>query len=372
MENKKIKRIVTIVLTQSCNLNCTYCYEHNKTQKNMPIEIAKLAIETELTRDDDYEEIIIELFGGEPFLAYDTIKELFDYIWDARFMKKRLCFVSTNGTLLSKDIKDWLSERKQYIVCGLSVDGTKKMHDINRCNSFDEIDLKFFKETWPKQSIKMTVSVETLPTLAEGVIFLHEQDFTVSVNLAHGIDWSDKSYISILETELEKLIQYYVNHPDIEVCTMLSMSISRLAFGKSELDTRWCGSGLHMCTYDIDGQVYPCQMFLPLSSKDESKSFRDIDFSNDELFEDPLCNDCPIEVVCPNCYGMNFNNRGNPGLRDRNLCKLTKVVALAVSKFQYLKIVKYGIDSIGTKEEQYKMLRGIEIVQTELQDLIKT
>lgn len=201
MENKKIKRIVTIVLTQSCNLNCTYCYEHNKTQKNMPIEIAKLAIETELTRDDDYEEIIIELFGGEPFLAYDTIKELFDYIWDARFMKKRLCFVSTNGTLLSKDIKDWLSERKQYIVCGLSVDGTKKMHDINRCNSFDEIDLKFFKETWPKQSIKMTVSVETLPTLAEGVIFLHEQDFTVSVNLAHGIDWSDKSYISILETD---------------------------------------------------------------------------------------------------------------------------------------------------------------------------
>lgn len=367
MEATKIKRIVTLVLTQNCNLNCSYCYEHNKTLKIMPIEIAKSAIEKELTIEDDHEEVIIELFGGEPFLAFDMIKEIFSFMWEPRFTRKRLCFISTNGTLLTDEIKNWLKERKQYIVCGISVDGTKKMHDINRCNSFDDIDLKFFKETWPDQSVKMTVSVETLPYLTEGIIFLHEQGFTISANLAHGIDWGGEKNIKILEIELEKLIQYYANNPEVQPCSMMSMLISRLAIEKPELNTRWCGSGVHMCTYDIDGKVYPCQMFLPLSTPCENtKTFKNIDFTNDELFEDPLCIDCPITVICPNCYGMNFNNNGNPGQRDPNLCKLMKVIALAVSKLEYLKIAKYGIYSIGEEEAQYKMLKGIEIVQTKL------
>lgn len=364
MEVTNIKRIVTLVLTQNCNLNCSYCYEHNKTLKIMPIEIAKAAIEKELTLVDDHEEVIIELFGGEPFLAFDMIKEIFSFIWEPRFTKKRLCFISTNGTLLTDEIKNWLKERKKYITCGLSVDGTKKMHDINRCNSFDKIDLKFFKETWPDQSVKMTVSVETLPNLAEGVIFLHEQGFTISANLAHGIDWSNPNNTKILEIETEKLVQYYLEHPEIQPCSMMSMLIPRLAIETPELKTRWCGSGVHMCTYDIDGKVYPCQMFLPLSTPNENiKTFKEIDFTNDELFEDPLCKDCPIAAICPNCYGMNFNNTGNPGQRDPYLCKLMKIIALAVSKLEYLKIAKYGIDSIPEKYEQYKMLKGIEIIQ---------
>ena len=40
MESKQ----VTLVLTEKCNLNCTYCYENNKSRRTMSWEIAKKII----------------------------------------------------------------------------------------------------------------------------------------------------------------------------------------------------------------------------------------------------------------------------------------------------------------------------------------
>lgn len=333
----------------------------------MPTNVAKEIIEKELMADDEYEEVVIELFGGEPFLAFETIKDLFSFIWQPRFTKKRLCFLSTNGTLLTDEIKQWLFERRKYIVCGLSLDGTREMHNLNRCNSFDSIDLNFFFKTWPEQSVKMTISTQTINNLAEGIIFLHQNGFNISANLAHGIDWSDNCNPRHLERELEKLIQYYLFNPSIQPCSMMSMMISRLGIKDSNEKTRWCGSGVHMRTYDIDGKMYPCQMFLPFSTpQHHNRTYKDIDFADDSLFEDPKCINCPIVPICPNCYGMNFNNNGSPGIRDSHVCKLSKLIALAVSKLEYLKIEKYGLESIGNKNEQYKMLMGIEKIQTGL------
>lgn len=364
MNNMYLKKIVTLVLTQNCNLNCSYCYEHSKTKKTMSVETAKKIIEKEINTNDEYPEIIFEFFGGEPFLEFDLIKELYEYIWNPKFTKKRVCFVSTNGTLLTDKMKEWLSQRKQYIVCGLSVDGTKKMHNINRSKSFDSIDLDFFVNTWPEQSAKMTISKETINDLAEGIIFLHNKRFLISANLAHGVDWSEPNLSDILEEQLNKLIEFYVDNPDIQPCSMMSMPISRLA--SNDINKRWCGSGTHMKAYDIDGQCYPCQMFLPISST-ESRNFESINFSDDEKFKDPFCNNCPIDAICPNCYGMNYNNRGNVAIRDHNLCVLTKIIALAVSKMQYLKIQRYGIESISKEPlEQYKVVKGIEIIQKQL------
>lgn len=88
MNNMYLKKIVTLVLTQNCNLNCSYCYEHSKTKKTMSVETAKKIIEKEINTNDEYPEIIFEFFGGEPFLEFDLIKELYEYIWNPKFTKK--------------------------------------------------------------------------------------------------------------------------------------------------------------------------------------------------------------------------------------------------------------------------------------------
>lgn len=367
MQQKINKKTVTLVLTQNCNLNCLYCYEHDKTEKVMPVCLAKEIIKKELSANDGYEEVIIDMFGGEPFLAFDAIKECFDYVWNNQWEKKRMCFLTTNGTLVHGKIQEWLYPRRNYIQCGLSIDGNKELHDINRCNSFDSIDLKFFHDTWPNQSVKMTISQESLPKFSEGIIFLHEYGFIVNANLAHGIDWSSPLNIEILEAELNKLIDYYLEHPNITPCSMMSMMLPRLALNKENINERWCGTGQHMITYDIDGKTYPCQMFLPLSSSiDRVSKLKDIDFNDDEIFKDPQCAECVILPICPNCYGMNYSLNGSVEKREIGMCKLIKIIALAVSKFEYLKLEKYGVEVFGPKDEQYKMLRGIERVQAEL------
>ena len=78
------------------------------------------------------------------------------------------------------------------------------MHNINRSNSYDDIDLDFFLEMYPAQDVKMTISKDTLPNLAEGVIELHHKGFLVSCNLAYQIDWSAEENVEILNRELNK------------------------------------------------------------------------------------------------------------------------------------------------------------------------
>lgn len=257
-------KVITITITQNCNLACTYCYEHHKSQNIMSFETAKSIINTELSKLTSEEKIEFDLFGGEPFLEFELIKKITEYICKVKGSKRCQIFATTNGTLIHGEVQEWLKQHSGCFVCGLSLDGTRAMHNINRSNSYDDIDLDFFRTLYPQQDVKMTVSKETLPYLAEGVIELHQKGFLVSCNLAYEIDWSAEENLEILHRELHKLIDYYIQHPDIEPCSMLDMGITNVGTNGDEA-LRYCGAGLSMRSYDVDGKVYPCQFFMPLS-----------------------------------------------------------------------------------------------------------
>ena len=74
MEEYREYKTLMLILTENCNLNCVYCYEHHKTLDDMPFETAKKAIDAEFHDLDQYEHGEIELFGGEPFLNFELIK----------------------------------------------------------------------------------------------------------------------------------------------------------------------------------------------------------------------------------------------------------------------------------------------------------
>ena len=183
---------ITLVLTHRCNLDCVYCYEHHKNSSVMSAELAKSIVDKELTMNDGVSMVEFDFFGGEPLLEFDTVKEVVEYTIKKEYDKDYIFFITTNGVLLDDERKKWLKEHTDALQIGLSLDGTKEMHDINRNRSFDKIDLDFFRDTYPEESVKMTVSKETLPKLAEGVMFCHDKGFDVSCNLAYGIDWDNK------------------------------------------------------------------------------------------------------------------------------------------------------------------------------------
>ena len=200
-QERKIKT-VTITLTQSCNLKCSYCYENNKSPKIMTFNTAQQIIDKELKNKDKYTGFEIDLFGGEPFLQFELIKQITDYACQKLNDFPHTIFLTTNGTLVHGDVQKWLIDHKDCVICGLSLDGTREMHNTNRSNSFDSIDIDFFAENYPMQDIKMTISRETLPTMAEGVMYAHKRGFEVSCNLAYDIDWSDPDNVAILDREL--------------------------------------------------------------------------------------------------------------------------------------------------------------------------
>ena len=223
-----------MTLTQACNLSCTYCYEHHKSNRRMSVETAKSIVDYELKNFADFEGIEFDLFGGEPFLAFDLVREITDYICSKKGDIPCTVFATTNGTLVHGEVQDWLREHVGCFICGLSLDGTRDMHNVNRSNSYDDIDLDFFLEMYPEQDVKMTVSRETLPHLAEGVIELHQKGFAVSCNLAYEIDWSDPENLSVLTRELEALISFYLAHPEVEPCSMLNMGIYNVGLEQDE------------------------------------------------------------------------------------------------------------------------------------------
>ena len=321
----------TLTITENCNLSCLYCYEHNKSGQTMSFETATSILDNAFRSVNQNDMLTIDFFGGEPFLEFEKIKEIVAYVKEAskqgRLLSNFRFFATTNGTLIHGKIKTWLQENRNFTV-GLSLDGNKHMHDCNRSGSFDLIDLDFIRSMYPNQPIKMTVSDKTLPYLADGVVFCHNAGFEVSCNLAYGIDWSSKEYLKILEEQLEKLVEFYLAHPDIKPCSLLNRKLTAVGVDKDKSTVqRWCGSGTAMHTFDFDGTQYPCQFFMPISCGEEKSRKSKLIHFYEEIpltFLDEKCQNCIAKEACPTCYGSNYFDSGNIYHKSESQCVLEK------------------------------------------------
>ena len=358
--NKPGTKIVILTLTNNCNLACTYCYEHNKEVQTMSIDTALKIVEHEMTVDDGSDFVCLYYFGGEPFLQFDTIKQIHSYMHSHTWNKGWFGFSTTNGTLVHGEIQDWLRENASSMEVYVSLDGDREMHNRNRSNSYDKIDVDFFRDEYP--FAKMTVTEDTLPYLADGIISLHERGFEVSANLGYGIPWTEESP-EILAVQLERLMEYYLEHPQTKPATILNLAIMDMNPG-SKTPKRFCGVGPYMKSYDVDGQAYPCHAFAPLClGKELAEEAKKLDFSCPLKLEslDEKCRNCPVVGVCPTCYGINLGASGNVYHIQDDHCRMMKVQFLANAKFKYEQYQRGLLDL--SPEDEFRLLRNIRAVQ---------
>ena len=357
----KIRNII-LILTHSCNLNCTYCYEHHKGVQCINLEKAKELIEREMNCNEGYD-CEIEFFGGEPFLEFDKIVALHNFLKSREWNKKWITMITTNGTLVHGKIKDWLEQNQYTVKVALSADGTPEMHNINRSNSYNKIDFDFFAKT--NSVVKMTVSAQTLPKLSEGIIYLHNLGFeVVRANLAFGIDWSNDSNVSLFASELSKLADFYIQNPQLRPSDIMDLPILDINPQSRSYASRHCGAGVELVAYEVDGTAYPCHTFAPISvSKDIAKKALELTFESEICMDcfDEKCRNCVVANVCPNCYGINFSTTGNMYSKDDAFCRMTKVQFLANAYFKY-KQYETGLLEL-TPQEEYRLLNNISLVQ---------
>ncbi len=362
MPDKKIQsKSVYITTNIACNLRCVYCYEKNKDNPtSFNIDQAKETLKGVLM-DVSPRGTLINFHGGEPFLSYLKIRELCEWAWQQDFPEKFTFFTTSNGTLIHGELQEWLSKNKKRFVVGLSIDGNRKMQNANRSNSFDLIDIDFFINTWPNQSVKMTISQKTVSDLADGVIYLHERGIKeIRANLAEMIDWSDEHYLDIYGTQLRKLGNYYLMHQETKPCSLFDINFSSILNN----DTRkWCGAGTEMQAIDIDGRVYPCHLFFEsVCGKEKSLESQKIDFNDPKQYISQTCASCELLPICPTCYGSNYISRGDIGMRDPYLCKLNKIRFAEVALYQYQRIINADITKL-SEEERYKDMRILEAIE---------
>lgn len=346
-----------MLLTKKCQLKCVYCYEKKKSKETMDFQTAKQILDKEL-EDESVERIHIDLFGGEPFLAFDVMKEIVDYLKNKRKVNNFYITTITNGVAIHGDIQKWLLENKDVIECPLSLDGTREMQERNRPGSFDRIDLDFFTEKLPGTRAKMTISPNTLCDLAKGTIFLHERKFSPQNWLAYGVQWQDDCG-EILKEELNKLICYYLEHPEIPESLLLKLPYKDIC-----VRYRSCDAGKAMAMYDVQGKKWPCHMFLPMAlGEEKAKIGEELNIHKDKRngeYCDEECQKCPIGKSCIVCHGFNYNSFGTINGRDASVCMLTKIIYRAKA---YLAAQKWSIGLYKELEEldEKAMLEAITL-----------
>lgn len=114
-------RSLSFIVTDDCNFNCSYCRQ-KKEKKYMTLSTAAKAVDFFYPFLDPGTYIIF--YGGEPLLAFDTIKQTVAlFLEKDREGGKDLKFsVTTNGSLLSDEILDFLHLHHFKVL--LSFDGS--------------------------------------------------------------------------------------------------------------------------------------------------------------------------------------------------------------------------------------------------------
>lgn len=359
---------IPLCLTHKCNLNCIYCFEKHDSTHEMSYETAVKCIDyvCDIVEKDSTIEILF--FGGEPLLCFDLIQRIFEYVVNLNVSQKCRFFASTNGVLLTTEMKLWFKERSDVFVLGLSLDGTPRSHNINRSNSYDKIDIDFFRETWPAQNIKMTVSEHSLENYAGDVLFLHSLGFGINggdICLGDST-WQNKNVLELFCKQLLRLIDYYADEENALYNALINnIDIAQCAVPKKK--NKQCGIGDKVMFFDTDGRRYPCTFITPMTfSQDILKQLENVNFKDPEEFIDSSCfANCYLYPICKRCPAENLLQNKSFQIWGKERCGFTEVLALVISEIEARKIIKnpsiydntrlyYTIEAIKTIRDLYQ------------------
>ena len=369
-EHSSKRRVCMLMITHACNLKCSYCYETHKQNAYMTIDLAKDIILKEakmIEKSDQFDEIQIDFMGGEPLMNFSLIKDVVEWLESGAINVPWVCFASTNATLINKDIRAWLKEHKKYMILGISYDGTSRMQSKNRGTDQYDIDLDFFHELWPEQTFQMTISKETLPFLAEGVLSVQHRGYEINASLAQGVDWTMED-AKLYREQLCLLKEAYLLDVNLRPFNRLTRYVDVFNLAPTERrQIHGCGSGLNMVTYDVDGKKYGCHMFTPIVLGARAIGVDAIEWEKSDLMADPYCETCVLRRFCPTCPGFNYKFRGSFASRDKRWCPLVLAEAMTACEFQVERIAmmdnltKEDAEHAQTAIKAYNILKKLDI-----------
>jgi uncharacterized protein len=343
---------ITINVTNKCNLNCKYCFEHSK---NAGIMDSKTAIDI---LDKSYKDIpkaigtfTVNIFGGEPLLNWNCIKDLIDYSNEKKYNVK--FGITTNLTILTDEMIRYFDDNEVMLL--VSIDGLKKVHDKNRCNSYDIVKNNINKLIRKNLALfieaRMTILPEDIDYAFDGVKELIDMGINnICPMMVTDVEWDDE-HISKLRDHYYKLLDYYasilndrrikrnisIKNTDDVMVNVMSPDID---------DPIMCPvGGTRWCAFDTNGDVYSCHQGP--TSEEPFKSALKLGNIYTGI-NDALISYSPIyarydKKECKSCFGKSICKGGCPtenmrltGVIDQptdSYCKIQNSLVDAVLAF---------------------------------------
>jgi uncharacterized protein len=282
---------------------------------------------------------VIGFYGGEPLLSFDLIKQAVMYAREL-YSGKMLFTLTTNGTLLSGEVVDFLAENEFAIT--ITLNGPQSEHDRLRVfpdgsGSFGIIsgNLLKLREKYPdyyKEKCTFTVDYDAGTDLNLVRRFYEHNDIVpMSTNikaspiatqftkwherysveqmrkLAHSLRTCRQSYLSeVMTGEKPSLFLDALAAGDYDV--ILTRPQKTFIVPPLLPYTATCIPG-EKIALDPYGNFHCCEKInaqFPIGNIDAGLDMESIvkmvEMYRKQIY--PECIDCPITILCPVCYGM--------------------------------------------------------------------
>ncbi|MDE5550077.1 MAG: radical SAM peptide maturase, CXXX-repeat target family [Bacteroidaceae bacterium] len=351
---------ITFIVTKDCQLACKYCYLVGKnSNERMTWSVAKDTVDYILDNTDLFNEdnVIWDFIGGEPFLEIELIEQICDYIAVELFKRNHPWFNSyrfsfaTNGiNYYTEKVQNFIKKHHDHLSIGLTIDGTKRKHDMNRIwkgdfnpekGSYDDVvrNIPLWISQFPTTGTKVTISSADIPYIAESVLHLYSLGIhEVNINVVFEDVWKegdDKLFEAQLISLADEIIKngWYKNHE----CSFFTEHIGK-PLEPIHDNQNWCGAG-RMLSIDAAGNFYPCTRFAAYSlrskkpiiignvhdgiDKNKLRPFLTLDRTTQSRQE---CIDCEVASGCAWCQGENYDAADTNTIYQRAtaICKMHK------------------------------------------------
>ena len=321
-------------VSHDCNLRCGYCFastgDFNTGRSLMPPETAMRAIDFIIEKSRKRRNIEIDFFGGEPLMAFDTVRKTVDY---ARSREKEAgknfrFTITTNGVALNDEIIAYINREMSNVV--ISLDGRESVNDALRKTpdgrgSYAAIVPKF----------KALVDARGhRDYYTRGTFTARNLDFDADVLHMAGLGFKNLSVEPVvtkgpLELREERLPEIFAAYD--RLCEALADREKQgegLTFFHFMVDfergpcaakrSKGCGAGYEYAAITPRGDIYPCHQFVGMDgfrlgsifddSFDKALSER---FAGLNIFTRKACQGCWAKFYCGGgCSASNFVMNG--------------------------------------------------------------
>ena len=298
---------VHLSLSDSCNLNCAYCYARERVEKKHP----KLIYEEYTKIIDDVLEIsrgvTFTLTGGEPLLNRDCLR-IAEYIKS----KGAGCYLLSNGILIDDSNIKRISELFDLVT--LSIDGPNpEIHARTRGHNYDRVirATDLLQAHGVEYTLSMTVTKDNIAYVEEMA-----RKFGSRLNFAPYFPVSgDPSALAITGEEYYNALKSSAGVRPLSYCegtldASLHTQCHKCAIGDGEF------------SISASGDVYPCQLLHTdefYAGNVHEESITDIYYKSASIARcasldvDIMegCKDCPIKYICGgSCRARSFYEGG--------------------------------------------------------------